>query len=74
MPAAPKGTGGKPLDRSADPPLARKEARKEARKDRIRTMLKDSDGQVTAKQIAAAEDISDRQAQRLLSGIRKAPK
>jgi hypothetical protein len=67
----PPGTGGKPLDRSADPRLARKEARK----DRIRTMLKDSaDGQVTAKEIADTEGISERQAQRLLSEIREAAK
>ncbi|MET7621957.1 hypothetical protein [Streptomyces sp. NPDC005408] len=63
----PKGTGGKPLDRSSDPRLARKEARK----GRIRTMLEDSNGRATAKQIAEAEGITERQVQRLLSEIRE---
>ncbi|MGI5401415.1 hypothetical protein ACQEVG_18625 [Streptomyces sp. CA-135486] len=60
----PEGTG-KPLD-----PSAKRIVRKEERKERIRTMLKDADGKVTAKQIADAERITERQVQRLLSEIR----
>ncbi|MET9669604.1 hypothetical protein ABZY19_30265 [Streptomyces sp. NPDC006475] len=58
----PEGTG-KPLD-----PSAKRIVRKEERKARIREMLKQSRG-ATAQQVAAAEDISERQAFRLLKEI-----
>lgn len=65
----PEGTG-KPLD-----PSAKRIARKEERKERIRAMLEDSSGgQVTVKEIAEAEGISERQVQRLLGEIREAAK
>ncbi|WP_406278332.1 hypothetical protein OHT93_36910 [Streptomyces sp. NBC_00191] len=51
----PQGSG-KPLD-----PSGKRIVRKGGRKERIRRMLEDSDGQVTAKQIAEAEGITERQ-------------
>lgn len=70
------GTGGgrpvgskdtRPRDRSNDPRMPAIAARK----DRIRKMLEDSNGQVTAGEVAAAEGISERQALRDLNEVRK---
>ena len=70
------GTGGgrpagrkdtRPRDRSHDPRMPAIAARKE----RIRKMLEDSDGRVTAAEVAAAEGISERQALRDLNHVRE---
>lgn len=59
----PKGSKDtKPRDRSNDPRLAVLEARLE----RVAKMVQDTDGKVTAAQVAAAEGISERHALRLL--------
>ena len=71
------GTGGgrpagskdtRPREHSHDPRMPAIAARKE----RIRKMLEDSDGRVTAAEVAAAEGISERQALRDLNHVREA--
>ncbi|WP_329046866.1 MULTISPECIES: hypothetical protein [unclassified Streptomyces] len=65
----PKGSKDtKPRDRVADARLARADARKE----RVRQMLREAGTQLTPADVAAAEDISERQAYRLLDEARAA--
>ncbi|MGW2841911.1 hypothetical protein ACWCWD_29500 [Streptomyces sp. NPDC001493] len=63
----PKGSlDTKPRDRSSDPRLARANARK----DRIRAMIENAAGELSAAQVAEAEGVSERQAHRILAEVR----
>ncbi|MFJ8870555.1 hypothetical protein ACIRD6_32985 [Streptomyces sp. NPDC102473] len=65
----PKGSKDtKPRNRVVDARLARADARKE----RVRKMLQDAGAQLTPAEVAAAEEISERQAYRLLDEARAA--